>query len=57
MYYRKPRSGFARQDCEAGEGVVAASWSGGGNMGTILSYLRIKVHLNDCFICMCFGCL
>ena len=25
---------FSRQDCEASEGVVAVSRSGGGNMGT-----------------------
>ena len=23
-----------KQDCEASEGVVATTWSGGGNMGT-----------------------
>ena len=34
MYHRYPGLGFATQDCEAREGVVAAPRSRGGNMGT-----------------------
>ena len=31
-------TGFARQDCEASEGVMAVQRSGGGNMGTRKHY-------------------
>ena len=33
MHYGYPGLGFATQDCEASEGAMAASWSGGINVG------------------------
>ena len=33
MHYGWPESGFVTQDHEASEGVMAASWSGGVNVG------------------------
>ena len=33
MHYGYVGSGFAKQDCEASEGAMTASWSGGVNMG------------------------